>query len=73
MHSIDSSKSADRESFILPQEDGMTVVDFEDPWVRREDVEYPRCDQRYHRFEGIYLNPVLYDVTVVVHHSTKNA
>lgn len=73
MHSIDSSKSADRQSFILPQEDGMTVVDFEDPWVRREDVEYPSCDQRYHRFEGIYLNPALYDVTVVVHHSTKNA
>lgn len=39
----------------------MTVVDFEDPWVRREDVEYPRCDQRYHRFEDAQRNSLTPD------------
>ena len=33
----------------------MTEVYFEDPWVRRENVDYPRRDQRYSRLEGIYL------------------
>lgn len=51
-----SKKSEDRESFLLPDEEGMVEVNLEDPWVRREDFKPKRCGRPFGKCERNYLN-----------------
>ena len=37
------SKSEDRKSFLDPEENELVEVDFDDPWVRREDYKPKKC------------------------------
>ena len=53
MHPTNSRKSADRESFIASEDDGMVDVSLEDPWVRRQDVaDYKRIGRGYSKRQG---------------------
>ena len=53
MHPTNSRTSADRVSFIPPDaEDGMVEVKLEDPWVKREDIDYKRRGRGYVKREG---------------------
>ena len=53
MHLTNGRASADRESFIPPNttENGM-VEAFEDPWVKREDIDYDKRGRGYVRHAG---------------------
>lgn len=53
MHLTNGRASADRESFIPPNttENGM-VEAFEDPWVKREDIDYDKRGRGYVRRAG---------------------
>lgn len=62
MHSTNSSKSADRESFI-PPEDGMFDVKFGDPWIRREDVDHNWRGRGYGKRENVQRCPSRPDST----------
>lgn len=51
-----SSKSEDRESILLNDEEGMVEVNLEDPWVRREDFKPKRRGRAFGKCERNYLN-----------------
>lgn len=56
MHAANSGKSADRESFIPPEENEMLEVNLEDPWVRRQDFDYKRRGRGYGKRQGNIIN-----------------
>lgn len=55
-----SSKSEDRESSLLNDEEGMVEVNLEDPWVRRDDFKPKRRGRAFGECERNYLNSTRY-------------